>query len=177
MATYEIPFFETDWIRVTPGSPVMADSTGNVKYCSISTGDKLGALVKTSTWFGERLVQAKESIPANMGLTRRWAQNNPDSVRYTSSKYDTKSQVAEPGSTDILDWDIAPKLRTVPGIVEVNSQGGELKTYEVQVDFDKLTAYHIRLERVIAALQSNNANAGGAYLDTSSSSRSYAERH
>jgi len=65
----------------------------------------------------------------------------------------------------ILDWDIAPKLRTVPGIVEVNSHGGELKTYEVQVDYDKLAAYRIRLERIIAALQSNNANAGGAYLE------------
>ena len=32
----------------------------------------------------------------------------------------------------ILDWEIAPKLRTTPGIVEVNTHGGELKTYEVR---------------------------------------------
>ena len=38
----------------------------------------------------------------------------------------------------ILDWQIAPKLRTVPGVVEVNTHGGQLKTYEVQVDSDKL---------------------------------------
>jgi cobalt-zinc-cadmium resistance protein CzcA len=65
----------------------------------------------------------------------------------------------------ILDWDIAPKLRQVPGIVEVNSQGGELKTYEVEVDSDKLTGYHIPLSRAIDALSKNNANAGGAYLE------------
>ncbi len=45
----------------------------------------------------------------------------------------------------ILDWDIAPKLRTVPGIVEVNTHGGELKTYEVELDNDKLAAYGITL--------------------------------
>ena len=38
----------------------------------------------------------------------------------------------------ILEWDIAFKLRSVPGVVEVNSYGGELKTYEVQIDPDKL---------------------------------------
>ena len=65
----------------------------------------------------------------------------------------------------ILDWDIAPKLRSVPGIVEVNTHGGELKTYEVQIDNNKLMAYYIPLEKLIAALQKNNANAGGAYLE------------
>ena len=67
----------------------------------------------------------------------------------------------------ILDWDIAPKLRGVPGVVEVNTHGGELKTYEVEVDSDKLTGYHIPLRRVIEALEKNNANAGGAYLERS----------
>lgn len=63
----------------------------------------------------------------------------------------------------ILDWDIAAKFRAVPGVVE----GGELKTYEVEVDGEKLTGYHIPLRRVIEALQKNNANAGGAYLERS----------
>ena len=65
----------------------------------------------------------------------------------------------------ILDWDIAPKLRTVPGIVEVNSHGGELKTYEVQVDNDRLMAYRIPLATVISGLEENNKNVGGAYLE------------
>jgi cobalt-zinc-cadmium resistance protein CzcA len=67
----------------------------------------------------------------------------------------------------ILDWEIAPKLRPVPGIVEMNSAGGELKTYQVEVDNDKLAGYHIPLRRVIEALSKNNANAGGAYLEQS----------
>ena len=65
----------------------------------------------------------------------------------------------------ILDWDIAPKLRSVPGIVEVNVHGGELKTYEVQVDSDRMTAYRIPLSTIIRALGESNGNAGGAYLE------------
>ncbi len=64
----------------------------------------------------------------------------------------------------ILDWDIAFKLRPVPGVVEVNSWGGELKTYEVQIDSNKLLGYNISMARVFEALEANNANAGGAYI-------------
>src|SRR3972149_4398081 len=65
----------------------------------------------------------------------------------------------------ILDWDIAPKLRSVPGIVEVNTHGGQLKTYEVQGDNNRLTAHRISLATIIRALEESNANAGGAYLE------------
>ncbi len=41
----------------------------------------------------------------------------------------------------ILDWQIAPRLKAVPGVVEVNSFGGELKTFEVQLEPDALVAY------------------------------------
>ena len=64
----------------------------------------------------------------------------------------------------ILEWDIAFKLRSVPGVVEVNSYGGELKTYEVQLDANKLVSYKIPLETVFEALQRNNANSGGGYI-------------
>lgn len=43
-----------------------------------------------------------------------------------------------------LDWDIAFKLRSVPGVVNVNTYGGELQTYQVQLDAAKLVSYQIR---------------------------------
>jgi len=67
----------------------------------------------------------------------------------------------------ILDWYIAYQLRAVPGVVEVNAFGGELKTYEVQIDPARLTALDIPLRVVFAALERNNANAGGAYIERS----------
>ncbi len=64
----------------------------------------------------------------------------------------------------ILDWDIAFQLRKVPGVVEVNTWGGQLKTYEVALDPDALLNYRIPISRVFEALQRNNANAGGGYI-------------
>jgi cobalt-zinc-cadmium resistance protein CzcA len=66
-----------------------------------------------------------------------------------------------------LDWYIAYQLRSVPGVVEVNTFGGELKTYEVQLDPARLTALDIPLGDVFDAIERNNANAGGAYIQQS----------
>jgi cobalt-zinc-cadmium resistance protein CzcA len=63
-----------------------------------------------------------------------------------------------------LDWYIAYQLRSVPGVVEVNTFGGQLKTYEVQLDPARLTALDIPLGDVFEAIERNNANAGGAYI-------------
>ncbi|MEK6629360.1 MAG: CusA/CzcA family heavy metal efflux RND transporter, partial [Acidobacteriota bacterium] len=65
----------------------------------------------------------------------------------------------------ILDWFIKPQLRTVPGVIEVNSFGGLEKQYEVLVDPAKLVSYGLTLRQVIEALERNNSNAGGAYLE------------
>ncbi len=64
----------------------------------------------------------------------------------------------------ILDWQIAFQLRSVPGVIEVNTFGGELKTYEVQVDPAKLQNYNLSLNDVFVALQENNGNSGGGYI-------------
>jgi len=65
----------------------------------------------------------------------------------------------------LLDWFIKPQLRTVPGVIEVNSFGGEEQQYEVLVDPAKLTGYGLTLRQVIEALSANNLNAGGGYLE------------
>ena len=65
----------------------------------------------------------------------------------------------------ILDWDIAFQLRSVPGVIEVNTYGGELQTYEVQLDASKLVSYDLAIGQIFTALEQNNANAGGAYIE------------
>ena len=111
----------------------------------------------------ERLTQAKERVAANIGVP----EIGPISTGL-GEIYQFKVEGGGKSLMDlrsILDWQIAPKLRLVPGIVEVNSQGGELKTYQVEVDNDKLAGYRISLARIMEALSKNNANAGGAYLE------------
>jgi cobalt-zinc-cadmium resistance protein CzcA len=66
---------------------------------------------------------------------------------------------------EILDWQIAPVLRTVPGIVEVNSFGGEDRQYQVVLDPKRLQAAGISVAEVVTALEKSNANAGGGYIE------------
>lgn len=66
---------------------------------------------------------------------------------------------------ETLDWQIAPQLRMVPGVVEVNSFGGMTKQYEVALDARRLQASGISVSDVVSAVQLANGNAGGGYLE------------
>jgi cobalt-zinc-cadmium resistance protein CzcA len=64
----------------------------------------------------------------------------------------------------ILEWDIAPVMRTVSGVTDINAHGGYAKSYEVQIDPDRLSSHGISLGEVIAALERNNTSTGGGYI-------------
>ncbi|HVY26085.1 MAG TPA: CusA/CzcA family heavy metal efflux RND transporter [Polyangiaceae bacterium] len=66
---------------------------------------------------------------------------------------------------ELLDWQIGPQLRTVPGIVEVNSFGGEDRQYQVLLDPKRLQAAGLSISEVATALEKANANAGGGYIE------------
>ena len=65
----------------------------------------------------------------------------------------------------IQDWVIKPQLRTVPGVVEVNTIGGYEKQFHVVPYPDKLLAYDLSLLDVVEALMNNNDNVGAGYLE------------
>ena len=64
----------------------------------------------------------------------------------------------------ILDWQVAPQLKQVPGITEVNVNGGELKTYEVRVSENALTHFGLSIEDIYNAVAQNNRAIGGATI-------------
>jgi cobalt-zinc-cadmium resistance protein CzcA len=64
----------------------------------------------------------------------------------------------------ILDWQVAPQLKQVPGITEVNVNGGELKTYEVRVSENALTHFGLSIEDIYNAVAQNNRAVGGATI-------------
>ncbi len=66
---------------------------------------------------------------------------------------------------ELLDWQIGPQLRTVPGVVEVNSFGGEDRQYQVVLDPNRLQAAGVSVAQVVDALWKSNANAGGGYIE------------
>ena len=65
----------------------------------------------------------------------------------------------------IQDWIVRRQLLQVKGVAEVSSFGGKLKQYEIAVNPDKLNAYGITINDVFDALNANNQNTGGAYIE------------
>jgi len=65
----------------------------------------------------------------------------------------------------IQDWIIRRQMAMVPGVVEVNGFGGKIKQYEVAVDPNQLKSMSITISDVFQALEANNQNTGGAYIE------------
>lgn len=65
------------------------------------------------------------------------------------------------------DWIIKPQLRTVKGVVEVNTVGGFVREVQVAPDLRRLSALQITLDELINAIERNNANVGAGYIERS----------
>jgi cobalt-zinc-cadmium resistance protein CzcA len=61
----------------------------------------------------------------------------------------------------IHDWIIRPKMRTVPGVAEINTWGGYDRQYQVRIDPNRLIRHDLTFDEVVRALEANNRNAGG----------------
>ncbi len=61
----------------------------------------------------------------------------------------------------LQDWVLQRRFRAVPGVIDVTGWGGKIKTFELQVDFNKLIAYGLTLSQVLQALNNSNINVGG----------------
>ncbi len=116
---------------------------------------------------GERLTQARSEIPDEFGQPEMGpiATGLGEIFQF---EVRNRADNPEPHSLmelrTILDWEIARRLKSVPGVVEVNALGGELKTYEVELDPNRLQARGIALNQVYEAIRRNNVNAGGGYI-------------
>jgi cobalt-zinc-cadmium resistance protein CzcA len=66
---------------------------------------------------------------------------------------------------ELLDWYIGPQLRAVPGVVEVNTLGGEDREYQIVLDPDLLRAAGLSVRDVVQAIERANANVGGGYIE------------
>src|SRR5215472_13175811 len=61
----------------------------------------------------------------------------------------------------LQDWVLQRRFRAVPGVIDVTGWGGKTKTYELQVDFNKLIAYGLTLPQLLQTLGNSNINVGG----------------
>jgi len=113
----------------------------------------------------ERIPRAAEAIPPEYGKPSLGPIATAlGEVFQFQVKAAAGSSVTAMELRSILDWFVAYQLRKVPGVTEINAHGGELKTYQVEADPDKLGEYHLSITDLFQALRDNNANVGGGYL-------------
>lgn len=116
----------------------------------------------------ERLKAAESRIPQGIGT--------PELAPVSTGLGEIYQYVIRPkkGSEDkytamdlrtMQDWIVSRQLYGTPGIAEINSFGGLVKQYEVAVDPGKLRSLNITIPEIFSALQKNNENTGGAYID------------
>jgi heavy metal efflux system protein len=117
---------------------------------------------------GEKLKQAEKDIPESMG--------KPELAPVTTGLGEIYQYVIHPkkGSEDkysamdlrtMQDWIVARQLYGIAGVAEVTGFGGITKQYEVAVSPDRLKAMGVSIPEVFSALEKNNENTGGAYID------------
>lgn len=119
----------------------------------------------------ERLQEAKARLPANvepaMGPTATglgeifyWTVETKVGARKPDGNLYTPADLRE-----IQDWIVAPQLRSVRGVTEVNTIGGYLKEYQVAPDMARLSAHGLSLATLVNAIDRNNGNAGAGYIE------------
>jgi len=113
----------------------------------------------------ERLGEAKERLPEGIDPAMGpIATGLGEIFMYTVSSTDPTVHDAMSLRT-IQDWIVRPQLRLTPGVVEVNTIGGYNKQFHVLPDPDKLLAYDLTLQDIMAALARNNVNTGAGYIE------------
>ena len=121
-------------------------------------------------WVEERLksVTDAEIIPPRFG--------RPELAPVTTGLGEVYQYVlyAEPGFDSVYnptelrtlqEWLVKKQLANLKGVIEVNSIGGFLKQYEVAIYPDKMKSLNVSIDEILNALNTSNANAGGAYIE------------
>ncbi|MCB0402491.1 MAG: CusA/CzcA family heavy metal efflux RND transporter [Flavobacteriales bacterium] len=126
-------------------------------------------IMRARQFVSEQLDIARDEIPSEFG--------SPQMMPITTGLGEIYQYVlqVEPGyesAYDIMeirtiqDWIVKRQLAGMPGIIEVSSFGGLVKQYEVSVHPEQLKAFNTTINEVEAALQANNNNSGGSYIES-----------
>jgi heavy metal efflux system protein len=116
----------------------------------------------------ERLQQVQTQIPAGIGTPELGPVSTGLGEIYqyvVKPKKGFEDRYDETELRTIQDWIVRRQLLGVKGVAEVSSFGGKLKQYSIEVDPAKLLSHSITITDVFTALENNNQNTGGAYIE------------
>ena len=116
----------------------------------------------------ERLQQVQAALPKGIGsvslgpVTTGLGEIYQYTIR-AKPGYEKKYNTME--LRTIQDWVVRRQLLGVRGVADVSSFGGQLKQYEIAINPNMLKSYHVTMKEVFSALENNNQNTGGAYIE------------
>ncbi len=116
----------------------------------------------------ERLQEVQSQIPQGIGLPQLGPITTGLGEIYQYVVRQKKGYENKYNETDlrtIQDWVVRRQLLGVKGVAEVSSFGGKLKQYSIEINPSKLLSYNITINDVFKALENNNQNTGGAYIE------------
>lgn len=116
----------------------------------------------------EKLKEAEEQIPEGIGTPELSPVSTGLGEVYQYILHPKKGSESKYSAMDLRtmqDWIVARQLYGTPGVAEVNSFGGLLKQYEVSIDPNRIKAMNVSISEIFTALENNNQNTGGAYID------------
>jgi heavy metal efflux system protein len=116
----------------------------------------------------QRLKEAEENIPKSVGFPKMAPISTGLGEIFQYDVYAKKGYEDKYSPTElrtIQDWIIIPQLQGVKGVAEVATWGGNLKQYEIAVNPNKLNSLGITITEIFDALEKNNQNTGGAYIE------------
>ncbi|WP_336068004.1 CusA/CzcA family heavy metal efflux RND transporter [Mesoflavibacter sp. CH_XMU1404-2] len=116
----------------------------------------------------EKLTEVREQIPEELGQPSMGPISTGlgEVYQYTlkvEPKFQDKYSLAD--LRTMQDWIVQRQMAMVPGVVEINAIGGKIKQYEVAVDPNELKSIGLTITDVFKALEANNKNTGGAYIE------------
>ncbi|MDI9332779.1 MAG: CusA/CzcA family heavy metal efflux RND transporter [Cytophagales bacterium] len=129
---------------------------------------------KTDVYFArqlvtERLIEVSQRMPegvtpvlgplsTGLGEVYQYTLDHPDDGKRTLTDQElTQRRIVQ-------DWIVRPLLRSIPGVAEINSQGGFVRQYQVLVNPERLRHYNLSIQQIVQSVNNNNANAGGGIL-------------
>lgn len=158
---------ETTMANLQDVTEIRSISRFGLSVVTIVFKDKVDIL-KARQRVSEQIKLAEQQIPESYG--------SPEMMPITTGLGEIYQYVLEPKPgfekvynlydlRTIQDWIVKRHLAGIPGIVDISTFGGLLKQYEVAIDPRKLVGMNITITEIFEALEKNNQNSGGSYIE------------
>src|SRR6218665_1886387 len=115
-------------------------------------------LIEVTTRMPVGITPVLGPVSTGLGEVYQYTLDHPDDGQRAL----TPTELAE--RRIVQDWVVRPLLRSIPGVAEINSQGGYVRQYQVLAKPERLLHHDVSIDQVFEAIAKNNANASGGIL-------------